>query len=47
MIDEFLAQVYLRKEPALAHLADHEERIADILTDLWCFGAYAASDRKV
>ncbi len=46
MTDEFLAQVYLRKEPALAHLAGHEERIADILTDLWCSGAYGASDRK-
>lgn len=47
MIDEFLAQIYLRKEPALAHLAAHEERIAGILADLWCFGAYGASDRKV
>jgi len=44
MIDEFLAQIYLRKEPALAHLADHEERIADILTDLWCSGAYGVQN---
>ncbi|MFZ5676196.1 MAG: TetR/AcrR family transcriptional regulator [Pseudomonadota bacterium] len=40
MIDEFLAQIYLRREPALAHLAHDEEKIAEILTDLWCFGAY-------
>lgn len=40
MIDEFLAQIYLRKEPALAHLAADEEKIADLLTDLWCLGAY-------
>lgn len=40
MIDDFLRQVYLRHEPTLAHLADDEERIAELLTDLWCFGAY-------
>lgn len=40
MIDDFLRQVYLRHEPALAHLADDEEKIAKLLTDLWCFGAY-------
>lgn len=40
MIDDFLRQVYLRQEPALAHLADDEEKIAELLTDLWCFGAY-------
>jgi hypothetical protein len=40
MIDDFLRQVYLRHEPALAHLAGDEERIAELLTDLWCFGAY-------
>lgn len=39
MIDDFLAQIYLRKVPALAHLAHDEEKIADLLTDLWCFGA--------
>jgi TetR/AcrR family transcriptional regulator, ethionamide resistance regulator len=42
MIDEFLTQVYLRKDPALTHLAGEEEKIADLLTDLWCFGAYGA-----
>lgn len=47
MIDEFLAQVYLRREPALAPLANDEEKIAEILTDLWCFGANGASARKV
>lgn len=40
MIDEFLTQVYLRKDPALLHLSDQEEKIAELLTDLWCFGAY-------
>jgi AcrR family transcriptional regulator len=40
MIDDFLRQVYLRNEPALAHLADDEEKVAELLTDLWCFGAY-------
>lgn len=40
MIDEFLSQIYLRWDPALAHLADDEAAIADLLTDLWCRGAY-------
>lgn len=40
MIDEFLTQVYLRRDPALAHLAADEEGIADLLTDLWWRGAY-------
>lgn len=40
MIDEFLTQIYLRKDPALAHLADDEDGVAELLTDLWCFGAY-------
>lgn len=44
MIDDFLRQVYLRGEPALAHLADDEEKIAELLTDLWCFGAYGRND---
>lgn len=39
MIDDFLRQIYLRHEPALADLCDDEEKIADLLTDLWCFGA--------
>jgi AcrR family transcriptional regulator len=38
MIDEFLTQVYLRRDPALAHLA--ADGIADLLTDLWWRGAY-------
>lgn len=46
MIDEFLAQIYLRKEPALVHLAEDEEKIAELLTDLWCYGAYGASDAQ-
>jgi AcrR family transcriptional regulator len=40
MIDEFLAQLYLRHDPALIHLADDEEAVADLLTDLWYRGAY-------
>lgn len=44
MIDDFLAQIYLRGEPALADLADNEEAIAELLTDLWCFGAYGGND---
>ncbi|MGE0004405.1 MAG: TetR/AcrR family transcriptional regulator [Parvibaculaceae bacterium] len=44
MIDDFLRQVYLRHEPALAHLAQDEEEIAEILTDLWCFGAYGRKE---
>jgi hypothetical protein len=39
---EFLAQVYLRKNPALLHLSDQEEKITELLTDVWCFGAYGA-----
>ncbi|MCC7047905.1 MAG: TetR/AcrR family transcriptional regulator [Alphaproteobacteria bacterium] len=42
MIDEFLAQLYLRRDPALAHLAEDEETVADLLADLWCRGAYGA-----
>ncbi|HHZ09244.1 MAG TPA: TetR/AcrR family transcriptional regulator [Rhizobiales bacterium] len=42
MIDEFLTQVYLRRDPALAHLAADEAGIADLLTDLWWRGAYGA-----
>lgn len=40
MIDEFLTQVYLRRDPALAHLSADEEAIAELLTDLWWRGAY-------
>lgn len=46
MIDEFLTQVYLRRDPALAHLAADEEAIADLLTDLWCRGAYGTLPRE-
>lgn len=42
MIDEFLTQVYLRRDPALAHLAADEQAIAELLTELWCRGAYGA-----
>lgn len=40
MVDEFLAQIYLRKDPALLKLATAETLIADILTEVWCQGAY-------
>lgn len=45
MIDEFLAQLYLRKDPALKHLAAREEAVADLLTDLWSLGAYGSLPR--
>lgn len=40
MIDEFLTQLYLRQDPALTHLANDEEAVAELLTELWCLGAY-------
>jgi AcrR family transcriptional regulator len=40
MIDEFLTQLYLRRDPALAALAEDEAAVADLLSDLWCRGAY-------
>ncbi len=42
MVDEFLAQLYLRRDPALAALADDEAAVAGLLTGLWCRGAYGA-----
>ena len=44
LVDEFLAQVYLRRDPALAALAEDEEATVDLLTDLWCRGAYGSED---
>lgn len=40
MVDDFLAQVFLRKEPALAPLADDPDAIAELLTSLWLKAAY-------
>lgn len=40
MVDEFLTQLYLRRDPALAELAQDEAAVADLLTGLWCLGAY-------
>jgi TetR/AcrR family transcriptional regulator, ethionamide resistance regulator len=40
MIDEFLVQIYLRRDPNLAFLADDVDAIAEDLTQAWCFGAY-------
>lgn len=40
MIDEFLTQLYLRRDPALASLRDDEAAVAELLTELWCLGAY-------
>lgn len=45
MVDEFLAQVFLRRDPALAHLACDEESIARLLTHIWCYGAYGDVSR--
>jgi TetR/AcrR family transcriptional regulator, ethionamide resistance regulator len=42
MIDEFLTQLYLRRDPALAALAGDEAAVADLLTELWCRGAYGS-----
>lgn len=39
MMDEFLTQLLLRKDPALAHLADNDDTVAELLTDLWCLSA--------
>jgi len=44
MVDEFLAQLYLRREPALAALAEDEAAVAALLTELWRRGAYGRLD---
>ncbi|MEZ5840808.1 MAG: TetR family transcriptional regulator [Hyphomicrobiales bacterium] len=44
MVDEFLAQVYLRREPALAALGEDEAAVAALLTELWCLGADGAGN---
>ena len=43
MVDEFLTQLYLRRDAALAALEDDEAGIADLLTALWCRAAYGSS----
>lgn len=43
MVDDFLTQIYLREDPALSHLAGDDDAIADLLTDIWCFGAFGRS----
>jgi AcrR family transcriptional regulator len=43
MIDEFLTQLYLRRDPALGDLTDDEDSIADLLAALWCRAAYGGS----
>lgn len=40
MVDEFLAQVYLRVDPALKLIGNDEVAVADLLTRVWCHGAY-------
>jgi AcrR family transcriptional regulator len=40
MVDEFLTQIFVRRDPALAPLADDEEAVAGLLSELWCLGAY-------
>ncbi|MCR9220430.1 MAG: TetR/AcrR family transcriptional regulator [Alphaproteobacteria bacterium] len=44
MVDEFLAQLYLRRDPALAAVASDEEAVARLLTRLWLAGADADAD---
>ncbi|SMF57123.1 hypothetical protein SAMN06265365_10466 [Tistlia consotensis] len=39
MVDEFLTQLYLRHDPALAALHDDEAAVAELLAELWCLGA--------
>ncbi len=41
MIDEFLSQLYLRRDPALKRLARDEAAVTALLTELWCRAAYA------
>ena len=43
MIDDFLAALYLRRDPALAALANNEAAVADLLAGLWCRAAYGAA----
>jgi len=43
MADEFLSQIHLRGEPALAYLAADPDAVADLLTELWCRGAYGSA----
>jgi TetR/AcrR family transcriptional regulator, ethionamide resistance regulator len=40
MVDQFLTQLYLRQDPALSYLANDQMAVADLLTELWCLGAY-------
>ena len=39
MVDAFLAELYLRRNPALAALAEDEPAVVDLLTRLWHRGA--------
>lgn len=47
MVDEFLTQLYLRRDPALAALRDDEAAVAALLTELWCLGADGAPVARV
>ena len=40
MVDEFLNQLYLRRDTALTGLGTDEDAVVNLLTDLWCRGAY-------
>ncbi|WP_026379810.1 TetR/AcrR family transcriptional regulator [Afifella pfennigii] len=46
MVDDFLAQLFLRHEPALAALGQDEEAVAELLTDLWWRAAYGRTDQE-
>lgn len=46
MIDAFLTELHLRGDPALEHLRNDDEAVADLLTDLWCAGADGSGARQ-
>lgn len=46
MVDEFLAQIYIRRDPNLAFLAGDVEASATLLTQAWCYGAYGDLERR-
>lgn len=45
MVDEFLAQLYVRPDPALTGLARDEAAVARLLSELWWLGAYGRLPR--
>ncbi len=47
MVDEFLAQVHLRREPALSAFRENPAHVAAFLTDLWIKGAYGTAPAQL